>query len=174
LLGQAYEKLGEWDLAIKTYTNYLTYPETPIAGYPGAYQDAQKTVDYANSSKDWTFGSLNELESAVRKAIADHDVQKLSSYRAKVNFFAMSWAQDELDENSLVVSDLGPFMAGNTIKTEDKLDPASNSREAYLRTTGWTNIPIWYLYFRKINFPANPETNGRWEWAGIYYGEKFK
>ncbi|MCI6442425.1 MAG: tetratricopeptide repeat protein, partial [Spirochaetia bacterium] len=45
--------------------------------------------------------------------------------------------------------------------------------EAYLRTTGWSNyVNVWYLYFRKVNFPADPEIHGRWEWAGIYYGEK--
>ncbi|MDR1596788.1 MAG: tetratricopeptide repeat protein, partial [Treponema sp.] len=46
--------------------------------------------------------------------------------------------------------------------------------EAYLRTWGWSQyISTWYLYFRKINFPSDPEIHGRWEWAGIYYGEKF-
>ena len=24
----------------------------------------------------------------------------------------------------------------------------------------------------KVNFPADPEIHGRWEWAGIYFGEK--
>jgi len=43
-----------------------------------------------------------------------------------------------------------------------------------LRTWGWHQyLSTWYLYFRKIYFPADPEIHGRWEWAGIYYGEKF-
>jgi tetratricopeptide (TPR) repeat protein len=174
MLGQVYEKLGEWDLAIRTYTKFLAYPGTQIDGFPSAYQYAQKTVDFANSAKDWTFASLKELETAVRSAINARDMWRLSGYRNKVNFFAMSWAQDELDENSQVVFDLAAFMGGNQIKMEDQLDSLSNSSEAYYRTTGWTNISVWYLYFRKINFPADPEVNGRWEWAGIYYGEKIK
>jgi hypothetical protein len=64
-------------------------------------------------------------------------------------------------------------MDNGRIYFEDKLDKDSNSREAYLKTWGWTqHITTWYLYFRKIYFPADPEIHGRWEWAGIYYGQK--
>jgi tetratricopeptide (TPR) repeat protein len=175
MLGQAYEKLGEWDLAIQTYQHFLPYPETVIPGFPDAYQYARKTVDFANSSKDWTFENLDDLVGSVQAGIKAMDPQKLNKLRAKVNFFAMSWAQDETDENSQVEFDLGAFMYGNSIKFEPKIDPSSNQREAYLRTTGWSDrLPIWYLYFRKVNFPADPEIHGRWEWAGIYYGERFK
>jgi hypothetical protein len=53
------------------------------------------------------------------------------------------------------------------------LAPFSNDREAYLKTTDWNfRPPTWYLYFRKADFPANPDVNGQWEWAGIYFGEK--
>ena len=53
------------------------------------------------------------------------------------------------------------------------LEPYSNDSEAYLRTWGWSyRIRTWYLYFRKIEYPANPDINGRWEWAGIYFGER--
>lgn len=175
MLGQAYEKLGEWDLAIQTYQRFLPYPETVIPGFPDAYQYARKTVDFANSSKDWTFESLDDLVGSVQAALRAMDPYKLSRYRAKVNFFAMSWAQEETDENSQVEFDLGAFMYGNSIRFEQAIDPSSNRNEAYLRTTGWSDrLPIWYLYFRKINFPADPEIHGRWEWAGIYYGERFK
>ena len=53
------------------------------------------------------------------------------------------------------------------------LDRDSNTREAYLRTWGWSyRIKTWYLYFRRVHFPADPEIHGQWEWAGIYFGEK--
>lgn len=62
---------------------------------------------------------------------------------------------------------------GNRIYYDKNLDESSNPNEAYLRTTGWSRyISTWYLYFRKINFPLDPEIHGRWEWAGIYFGEK--
>jgi tetratricopeptide (TPR) repeat protein len=174
MLGQAYEKLGDWDLAIQTYQRFLPYPETVIPGFPDAFQYARKTVDFANSSKDWTYDNLDDLVSAVQAAMKALDAAKLNKLRAGVNFFAMSWAQEETDENSQVEFDLGAFM-NSGIKYEQKIDPSSNNREAYLRTTGWSDrLPIWYLYFRKVNFPADPEIHGRWEWAGIYYGERFK
>ena len=28
------------------------------------------------------------------------------------------------------------------------------------------------VYFRKVNFPLDPDIHGNWEWAGIYMGEK--
>jgi hypothetical protein len=64
-------------------------------------------------------------------------------------------------------------MRGNRIRYADRLDASSNSTEAFLKTWGWSQISTWYLYFRKIYFPSDPEIHGRWEWAGVYYGEKF-
>ena len=90
-----------------------------------------------------------------------------------VNFFAMSWRQVETDVNAQESFSMRSFMRGNRIRYSAELDPSSSPTEAYLRTTGWSNyVNVWYLYFRKVNFPADPEIHGRWEWAGIYYGEK--
>jgi hypothetical protein len=50
---------------------------------------------------------------------------------------------------------------------------SASGNEATLKTTGWNfRPPIWYLYFRRVDFPADPEINGQWEWAGVYFGEK--
>ena len=85
----------------------------------------------------------------------------------------MSWRQDEEQENSLANFTMRDFGYGNRIRYNANLDEASTPNEAYLRTWGWSNyINVWYFYFRKINFPLDPEIHGRWEWAGIYYGEK--
>ncbi len=174
MLGRAYEKLGEWELAIKTYQRFTAYPETVIPGFPEAYQYARKIVDFSNSNKDWTFERLEDLVAAVKGAMRSMDPVRLSRFRAGVNFFAMSWAQEETDENSQVGFDISAFMVG-PIRVEEELDPLSNQSEAYLKTRGWGNrVPIWYLYFRKINFPANPDIHGHWEWAGIYFGERFR
>lgn len=173
-LAQAYEKVGEWDLAIQTYTRFLPYYDTNIPGFPDAYRYAKKLVDFNNSPKDWTFESLDALVSAVKSALSRGSAATLSRYRAKVNFFAMSWEQEESDSNSLVEFNFSDFMYGNRIRYADTLDASSNANEAYLRTWGWSQrISTWYLYFRKIDFPADPEIHGRWEWAGIFYGEKF-
>ncbi|WP_237706474.1 hypothetical protein [Treponema sp. JC4] len=85
----------------------------------------------------------------------------------------MSWKQDEMDANAQEEFSMRSFMRGNRIRFADSLDPSSTPSEAYLRTTGWsTYVPVWYLYFRKVNFPLDSDIHGNWEWAGIYMGEK--
>jgi hypothetical protein len=94
--------------------------------------------------------------------------------RAKVNFFARSWGQESTDDSGMAEFQIVDFMRSRRINYAAGLDAGSNANEAYLRTSGWSQyISTWYLYFRKIYFPADPEIHGRWEWAGVYYGEKF-
>jgi hypothetical protein len=175
LLGKEYEKVGEWDLAVKTYAKFLPYFGSSIPGYPDAFQYARNIVDFYNSPKDWTYEDLGVLVDKVKAALSAGDPYKLRTYRAKVNFFAMSWHQDETDVNSQVLFDFTEFMSGGRIYWAEELDPSSGPRDAYLKTWGWSErISTWYLYFRKIYFPADPEIHGRWEWAGIYFGEKMQ
>ena len=175
-LATEYEKDSQWDLALKTSELFLNQPDATtiqIPGEPDAYKDARHLLDFNNSSKDWTFESLEELETAVKKAIQNYDWRKLDKYRSKVNFFSMSWKQDENDANSQTEFSMHDYMRGNRIRFADKLDDSSNENEAYLRTWGWsTYVNVWYLYFRKVNFPLDPDINGNWEWAGIYFGNK--
>jgi len=174
MLGQACEKIGDWNGAIAAYTNYLPYTGTIIPGFPNADQYAKQQVDLSRSPKDWTFESLPALRRAVEAAIDANNPWTLMRYQAKVNFFARSWEQMETDSIRMIAFNLAPFMYGNRIRYASSLDASSNATEAFLRTTGWSfSLNTWYLYFRKINFPQDPEIHGRWEWAGIYYGEKF-
>lgn len=175
-LAKEYEKEGEWEQALKSYALFLEQPDAStiqITGMPNAYDSARQMVNFANSQKDWTFESLASLESAVKNAISRYDWRSLDRYRSKVNFFAMSWKSSEEAENALESFSMHDFMRGNRIRYSAELDESSTPNEAYLRTTGWSlYINVWYLYFRKINFPVDPEIHGRWEWAGIYFGEK--
>ncbi|HNY17357.1 MAG TPA: tetratricopeptide repeat-containing protein [Treponemataceae bacterium] len=175
MLARSYERLGEWQLAIQTYTQFLSYGryDILIPGIPDAYEYAKRIVDYNTSSKDWTFETLDDLVAAIKTAIDNYDYNALDRYRAKVNFFAMSWKQEPSDNNAQADFDMHDFMGGNHITYSATLDTSSTPNEAYLRTSGWNQyVTVWYLYFRKVNFPADPEIHGRWEWAGIYYGEK--
>lgn len=175
-LAMEYEKDSQWDLALKTYSLFLEQPDAStiqIAGEPDAYKNARHFIDFNNSSKDWTFESLPALEAAVKKAIRNYDWRSLDKYKAKVNFFSMSWKQDEMDANSQEDFSMRAWMRGNRIRYSETLDDASNPNEAYLRTWGWSNyVSVWYLYFRKVNFPVDPDIHGNWEWAGIYVGNK--
>lgn len=175
-LALEYEKVGEWDMALKSYALFLEQPDSStiqISGLPNAYTKARQTVNFSKSSKDWTFESLAALESSVKDAISSYNWRTLDRYRSKVNFFAMSWKSNESDPNALENFSMHNFMLGNKIRYNSELDDTSTPTEAYLRTWGWTSyVNVWYLYFRKIDFPADPEIHGRWEWAGIYFGEK--
>ncbi|MDR2534550.1 MAG: tetratricopeptide repeat protein [Treponema sp.] len=172
-LAYGYEQIGEWNEAIQTYTLYRPYiGQTIVPGFPDADYHAKQLVDFNNSPKDWTFESLNALVSAIKEALDTGSSARLRQYQAKVNFFARSWAQDT-DDSGMAEFSLSAFMTRNPIQYADALDASSNATEAYLRTAGWDQyITTWYLYFRKIYFPLDPEIHGRWEWAGIYYGEK--
>jgi len=173
LLGKEYETVGDWDLAFKTYSKFLPYFGTTIPGQPDAFQHARNVVDFYNSPKDWTYESLPTLVANIKVALAAGDPAKLKRYRAKVNFFVSSWHQEGEETTSQVLFDFSEFMAGVRIRSADTLDPSSGTREAYLKTWGWSErISTWYLYFRKIYFPADPDIHGRWEWAGIYLGER--
>ncbi|MDR3192966.1 MAG: tetratricopeptide repeat protein [Treponema sp.] len=174
MLAQACEKIGDWSASIKAYTQYLPYQGSLVPGFPRADNYAKEMVAFNNSPKDWTFENLNVLVNAIRAALDSGSSARLWSYRAKVNFFARSWEQEETDDSGMAEFNLSDFMRGNRIRYAENLDPGSNANEAYLRTWGWSlHISTWYLYFRKVNFPSNPEIHGRWEWAGVYYGEKF-
>ncbi len=175
-LALEYENEGEWDQALKAYSLFLEQPDSStiqIAGIPDAYANARKMVDFSHSPKNWTFETLDSLEKAVKNAITRYDWKSLDSYRSKVNFFTMSWKTSESDSNAQGEFSMRNFMRGNRIRYNMELDESSNPNEAYLRTTGWsTYVNVWYFYFRKVNFPVDPDIHGRWEWAGIYLGEK--
>ena len=174
MLGQANERIGDWSGAIQAYTHYLPYAGTVIPGFPNADNYARQQVDFNNSTKDWTFESLPALLSSIQAGLDTGNLRQLRRCQAKVNFFHRSWGQGETDDSGVQDFNLSDFIRGNRIRYADKLDDSSNATEAFLRTWGWDQyVTIWYLYFRKIYFPSDPEIHGRWEWAGIYYGEKF-
>jgi tetratricopeptide (TPR) repeat protein len=174
MLAQAYERIGDWKGAIQAYTQYLPYVGTIIPGFPNADSYAKQLVDFNNSSRDWTFETLPVLVNTIKTALDSGLGSQLSRYRAKVNFFARSWEQEEADDSGMAEFNLSDFMRGNRMRYAADLDASSNANEAYLKTWGWSQyISTWYFYFRKIYFPSDPEIHGRWEWAGIYYGEKF-
>jgi tetratricopeptide (TPR) repeat protein len=146
MLAQAYEQIGEWNGVIQAYTQYLPYMGTNIPGFPNADNYAKQLVDFHNSPKDWTFENLNVMVHTIKTALDGGNSVRLWQYRAKVNFFARSWEQEETDDSGMAEFNLSDFMRGNRIRYADKLDAGSNANEAYLRTWGWSQyISTWYL-----------------------------
>ncbi|MDR0472866.1 MAG: tetratricopeptide repeat protein [Treponema sp.] len=174
LLAQAYEKTGEWNNAIRSYTQYRDYIDLSVVpGFPNAGVYAKELLDFNQSPKNWAFESLNSMVNTVKRALDDGSPWELEQCRAKINFFARTWEMEAADDKGMADFDLSSFMHGSQILYNAGIDAGSTANEAYLRTWGWENISTWYFYFRKIYFPADPQIHGRWEWAGIYYGEKF-
>jgi tetratricopeptide (TPR) repeat protein len=181
-LARAYDEVGEWPLAVQSYQRFLDSSDTEIPGEDEAYLKALEKVGfYFSADKSWTVPDLDTLVSGVKDAIFTKNVQKLRKYQAKVNFFAKGWEQSTAtgdadgasDADGTTASNIGLYLLSSNPKIEGRLDVTSNEKAAYLKTTGWRfRPPTWYLFFRKVDFPADPEINGQWEWAGIYFGEK--
>lgn len=177
LLAKEYEKTGAWKEALEQYAAFLPYFGASVPDYPDAHAYARRLIEFNASPKDWTYESLDELVTDIRKALQSGSARQLRKFASKAGFFAVSWYQDSgMDANSKVSFDLSQFMQGRPIQSAPTLHPSSGPYEAYLRTWGWTGgrVPVWYLYFRTIDFPADPNVHGRWEWAGIYFGEKMQ
>lgn len=173
-LAREYETIGDWTKALRTYKMFLDQPDAAtiqISDIPDAYNYAKNLIDFNKSPKNWTFKTLAELEKAIKDAIYRYQPKKLDTYRSKVNFFAVSWKQDENATSGQVDFSMANYMHGNRITCDKSLVPGPTPNEAYLRTTGWKTMPVWYFYFREVNFPADPEIHGTWEWAGIYIGD---
>ncbi|GHV55632.1 hypothetical protein AGMMS49579_18970 [Spirochaetia bacterium] len=51
MLAQAYERIGDWNGAIRAYTQYLPWQGTIIQGFPNADTYAKQLVDFNNSPR---------------------------------------------------------------------------------------------------------------------------
>ncbi len=177
-MAKSYEEVGEWEQAIQAYQKYQNYPDTEIPGDPNAYRMANEKVNlYYIADKSWMVPDLNALVAQVEDAITSKNISKINKYEAKVNFFTGGWDQQALfgdpTGDNPTPFNIGAYLASSYPKFDAQLDVAANDREAYLRSTGWNfRPPTWFLYFRRVDFPANPDVNGQWEWAGIFFGEK--
>jgi tetratricopeptide (TPR) repeat protein len=174
-LAESYEEVGNWEQAIKAYNLFLGTADLDVPGVTNASRVATEKVLFYYADPTWTVPDLATLVEAVRDAIQRKDIAKLRRLQARVNFSAEGWDQagpsEEVPEDFTIAS----YLAGSNPRVDDQLDPTSNDREAWLRTTNWNFRPTtWYLYFRRIEFPAKPEVNGHWEWAGIKFGERLR
>ncbi|MFP4268057.1 MAG: tetratricopeptide repeat protein [Spirochaetaceae bacterium] len=172
-LAKTYEALGKWELAIQSYRNFLNSGNYDVKGVPKAEEHVKEIIDfYDYKDKNWTMESLEDLVDTIKYAIRTRNISLLNRYRAKVNFFAVSWEANKVDANLNFLEGLNTFL-NRRIYYSSELDLDSNAQEAYLKTWGWSyRIKTWYLYFRKIHFPSDPDIHGQWEWGGIYFGEK--
>ena len=171
-LGRAYEALGEWEQAVAAYQVYLQHADTTVPGFPHGRREVMAKVNLHFSDKSWVMDDLDALVSELKRAVALRDRRALQSLRSQAGFFAMSWDQQMDDEIESPVFNLSAFSLSK-VRFDNALDADSNADEAFIRTTGWSyRVKTWYLYFRRVDYKADPEVDGGWEWAGIFLGEK--
>ena len=173
LVGQAYAATGDWERAYAAFERVLELNPEPIQGTGDIRRTILREIGMRNSSRDWVVRDLPTLVARIKSALSNRDVAALGRLRADVNFFAMSWQQDEFDPNSRVTRfNPSAFLRRSRVRFDRDLHPRSNDSEAYLRTFNWSHrIGTWYLYFRRVHYPADPDVHGGWEWAGILFGE---
>ncbi len=170
-LALAYEAEGLWDESIENYEKFMEAPVTTIPGMPNVYSRVNHYLKFHYADKSWTREDLDGLVNSIKYAIRTRNGSRLNSYKGE-NFFMMSWGQDRYDPFTEIPMELATFLK-SSVWYNRLLDPDSNESEAFLRTGGWSyRINIWYLYFNRIRYPIDPEINNRWEWSGIYFGEK--
>jgi len=169
-LATAYEEVGAWDQSIQAYKRFLRVPDARIPGRPDVHAEIAQKVAFYDSNKDWTVPDLQFLVSEVRDALLTQNLRKLNQYKAR-NFFSKYWGQRDLIATQAQDFDILEWVRRSRVQVAAELEPQSNAREAFLKTWNWFfSVSTWYLYFRRVDFPADPEIDGRWEWAGVYFG----
>lgn len=180
--GRANEALGQWAEAQAAYYAFLKFPDPTVPGEPKAASRVHALVDLAQTDRSWIRQDLTELMNQMKRSILNNDTVTMESLRAKVGFFAVSWDNIDIVDTASEAFDVRLFLrelvreayfGRGDVRFADALDDLSNEGEAYLRSTGWNyRVPTWYFYFRRVEYPADPDLNGAWEWAGVYFGEK--
>ncbi len=170
-LSEAYAAIGEWDAHYGAVVRFLAAPETRIPGVPDARRIASEALAFHRSGKAWVSQDLDLLVATIQQGIRARSWNILSRWQAGVGFFNASWEQEEFDFNARQNFDFPAFLLRNTQISISELE--TNDREAFLRTRGWEpRVPVWYFYFRRVWYPADPRYHLGWEWAGLYFGER--
>ncbi|MGL1893275.1 MAG: hypothetical protein OCD02_16690 [Spirochaetaceae bacterium] len=176
-LAETLEQNERWEESIEAYEGYLESPDTVIPSNPEARLDTVKKVGFFKSDKKWVEKELETLVSRVKYALSTRNSIMLDKYRA-FDFFIINWNSNYSSLESK--EHLESYVLTNMkISPARNLDAMSNESEAFLSVSGnpWSNsiwyvYPTWYFYFKKVDFPQDPEIHGGWEWAGIFLGEK--
>lgn len=172
-LAGEYRNDGRFEEYFTALEEFSRYPETRVPGAPDIHEAVQEQLSFhRNNQKDWMSPDLDTLVDNIKISLYYKQDWRLERYRAKENFFAMSWLQDPSDFNSRPNFNIGTFLNAARSISYSADFIILNEKEAYLKTWGWSyRIPEWYFYFRKVDYPADPEIHGNWEWAGIYFGD---
>lgn len=174
---KTYETTGEFKKAMEVYQRLIALNDTNIPGDKTNFDYIKEMLNYQYvANKAWLEKDLDTLVANIKYAIRTQNANSLRRQTSKLDFFVTSWTAEQRSVNREFISEFDRFIRGiwkGPVKYASTLDSSSNNTEAYLKTENWSyRIVTWYLYFRKIDFPADQEIHDKWEWIGIYLGEK--
>ena len=156
--------------AMESYRQFLSLDGVSVPEEPNAREIVSGKLNVYRANRNWySDPNLNSLIRKIQYAIQQNNVRSVLYYQANGFFVLSSGYRDNLERN--VMNIYLPNFLGRGIQFGN-LSPESNNQEAWLYSTNWPfDLSTWYLYFRRIRYPANPEIDGNWEWAGIYLGD---
>lgn len=171
-IGKIYEETGKAAEAISYFEKFINSEKTEVPGGDKTYEEILRKLGYYYNDVYWAFDTLDELIYAIRYSISKAP-SLMEDYKAK-DFFIMSWSQETASKYNHSRMPMASLITGRT-KMAVQVESFSNDKEAYIRTSGWAmeyQVGVFYFYFRKINIPEKPSIHGKWEWAGVYLGER--
>ena len=158
------------ETAMDMYRHFFYLDAVTIPEEPNARSLVANKINIYDARRNWyTDSSLENLIRRITSAIQNNNAGAVLYCQANQFFVLSADYRDELSRNGTNI--YLPHFLGGMIQFGD-LTPESNDEEAWLYTTNWPfHLATWYLYFCKIHYPADPEIDGNWEWAGIYLGD---
>lgn len=170
-----YRKNFDIDSAVSLLTKFIrTSPHYNNEEANIDLRKIRKEINFYNSNKRWIYQDLNKLIKNIKSAIIKRNKKRLDRYVSQIGFFGKvsqkinkrGWTYQEIK-----IDRRWP----NKIIFAKSLEEYSGDQEAYLKTSNWNTIGmhIWYFYFKRVDYPYNPNIDGGWEWKGIYFGQRY-
>ena len=156
--------------AMAVYSQFFRLNFVSVPEERNARNIVASKINIYNARRSWyTDPSLENLIRRVKYAIQSSNASAVLYYQANGFFVLSADYRDEVRRMGMNIY-LPHFLSG--VIQFGGLTPESNDQEAWLYSTNWPfHLTTWYLYFHKIDYPASPDIDGNWEWAGIYLGD---
>ena len=156
--------------AMEFYRQFLSLGVASVPEEPNARKIVTGKLNIYRARRNWyTNPDLKNLIRKIQDAIQQNNVRAVLYYQANGFFVLSSGYRDNLERNAINI--YLPNFLGKGIQF-GSVAPESSNQEAWLYSTNWPfDLSTWYLYFRRIRYPADPEIDGNWEWGGIYLGD---
>lgn len=179
-LGTLYDTLLDWDNAYTHYQKMLSATNLTQSSQINTidvekiyFRMARKKNNSPYSKKNRTWHTLEESRKVILNGLYSKSENYLKSLQAP-GFFTAQWEESPISLNAHIDSfDMVPIIKRSNLRVSPTFQYL-NEHEVLWPTYGWERLGTWYMVIRKIQQPDIITDNGKWEWAGIYFGETNK